>query len=51
MGGNHSHKPPVFDENEEVNFDHFQILRAIGKGSFGKDCQCRLFLENLSEES
>lgn len=36
MGGNHSHKPPVFDENEEVNFDHFQILRAIGKGSFGK---------------
>ncbi len=21
-----------------VNFDHFQILRAIGKGSFGKVC-------------
>lgn len=38
MGGNHSHKPAVFDENEEVNFDHFQILRAIGKGSFGKVC-------------
>ncbi|KAM6221435.1 serine/threonine-protein kinase 32B isoform 2-T2 [Rhynchocyon petersi] len=38
MGANHSHKPPVFDENEEVNFDHFQILRAIGKGSFGKVC-------------
>ncbi|XP_004617475.1 serine/threonine-protein kinase 32B [Sorex araneus] len=38
MGGSHSHKPPVFDENEEVNFDHFQILRAIGKGSFGKVC-------------
>nr|XP_051685678.1 serine/threonine-protein kinase 32B isoform X2 [Oryctolagus cuniculus] len=38
MGGNHSHRPPVFDENEEVNFDHFQILRAIGKGSFGKVC-------------
>ncbi|XP_046512851.1 serine/threonine-protein kinase 32B isoform X1 [Equus quagga] len=38
MGGNHSHQPPVFDENEEVNFDHFQILRAIGKGSFGKVC-------------
>ncbi|XP_058402694.1 serine/threonine-protein kinase 32B isoform X1 [Diceros bicornis minor] len=38
MGGHHSHKPPVFDENEEVNFDHFQILRAIGKGSFGKVC-------------
>ncbi|XP_049622385.1 serine/threonine-protein kinase 32B [Suncus etruscus] len=38
MGGSHSHRPPVFDENEEVNFDHFQILRAIGKGSFGKVC-------------
>ncbi|KAE8629123.1 hypothetical protein XENTR_v10000360 [Xenopus tropicalis] len=38
MGANHSHKAPVFDENEEVNFDHFQILRAIGKGSFGKVC-------------
>ncbi|XP_051157596.1 serine/threonine-protein kinase 32A [Leptopilina boulardi] len=23
---------------EEVNFDHFKILRAIGKGSFGKVC-------------
>uniref|UniRef100_A0A8C3PZP8 Serine/threonine kinase 32C n=2 Tax=Phasianinae TaxID=9072 RepID=A0A8C3PZP8_CHRPC len=23
---------------EEMNFDHFQILRAIGKGSFGKVC-------------
>ncbi|XP_053423259.1 serine/threonine-protein kinase 32B isoform X2 [Nycticebus coucang] len=23
---------------KEVNFDHFQILRAIGKGSFGKVC-------------
>ncbi|XP_048399822.1 serine/threonine-protein kinase 32A-like isoform X2 [Stegostoma tigrinum] len=38
MGGSHSHKTPVFDENEDVNFDHFQILRAIGKGSFGKVC-------------
>ncbi|XP_028658922.2 serine/threonine-protein kinase 32B-like [Erpetoichthys calabaricus] len=38
MGSNHSHKTPVFDENEDVNFDHFQILRAIGKGSFGKVC-------------
>ncbi|XP_038601275.1 serine/threonine-protein kinase 32B [Tachyglossus aculeatus] len=38
MGVNHSHRPPVFDENEDVNFDHFQILRAIGKGSFGKVC-------------
>lgn len=23
-----------------VNFDHFQILRAIGKGSFGKVSKC-----------
>ncbi|XP_051789712.1 serine/threonine-protein kinase 32A isoform X2 [Erpetoichthys calabaricus] len=38
MGVSHSSKPPVFDQNEEVNFDHFQILRAIGKGSFGKVC-------------
>ncbi|XP_034254350.1 serine/threonine-protein kinase 32B [Thrips palmi] len=27
-----------FSEGEDVNFDHFQILRAIGKGSFGKVC-------------
>uniref|UniRef100_A0A670I7X9 Serine/threonine kinase 32C n=1 Tax=Podarcis muralis TaxID=64176 RepID=A0A670I7X9_PODMU len=33
-----SSKRPVFDEKEDVNFDHFQILRAIGKGSFGKVC-------------
>ncbi|XP_072120479.1 serine/threonine-protein kinase 32B-like isoform X2 [Mobula birostris] len=38
MGANHSHKTPVNHENEDVNFDHFQILRAIGKGSFGKVC-------------
>ncbi|XP_061408734.1 serine/threonine-protein kinase 32B-like isoform X7 [Lethenteron reissneri] len=38
MGGTHSSKRVVFDENEDVNFDHFQILRAIGKGSFGKVC-------------
>ncbi|XP_025977864.2 serine/threonine-protein kinase 32B isoform X1 [Dromaius novaehollandiae] len=38
MGGGHSQRAPVFDENEDVNFDHFQILRAIGKGSFGKVC-------------
>uniref|UniRef100_A0A9L0RHU5 Serine/threonine-protein kinase 32B n=2 Tax=Equus caballus TaxID=9796 RepID=A0A9L0RHU5_HORSE len=25
-------------ERLQVNFDHFQILRAIGKGSFGKVC-------------
>ncbi|KAJ8777208.1 hypothetical protein J1605_014591 [Eschrichtius robustus] len=38
MGANTSSKPPVFDENDDVNFDHFEILRAIGKGSFGKVC-------------
>ncbi|EGW13812.1 Serine/threonine-protein kinase 32A [Cricetulus griseus] len=38
MGANSSSKAPVFDENEDVNFDHFEILRAIGKGSFGKVC-------------
>lgn len=27
-----------FDANSEVSFDHFTILRAIGKGSFGKVC-------------
>ncbi|KAI2656644.1 Serine/threonine-protein kinase 32B [Labeo rohita] len=36
MGGNQSRGAPVPDEDEEVSFDHFQILRAIGKGSFGK---------------
>ncbi|XP_012674478.1 serine/threonine-protein kinase 32C [Clupea harengus] len=38
MGASSSSKRPVFDEKEDVNFDHFQILRAIGKGSFGKVC-------------
>ncbi|XP_036446357.1 serine/threonine-protein kinase 32B-like [Colossoma macropomum] len=38
MGTHQSHTPPVFEEGEDVNFDHFQILRAIGKGSFGKVC-------------
>uniref|UniRef100_A0A8C6U6D0 Serine/threonine kinase 32A n=1 Tax=Neogobius melanostomus TaxID=47308 RepID=A0A8C6U6D0_9GOBI len=38
MGIGQSSKPPVTDETDEVNFDHFQILRAIGKGSFGKVC-------------
>ncbi|XP_069508535.1 serine/threonine-protein kinase 32A isoform X2 [Ambystoma mexicanum] len=38
MGANNSSKPPVFDENEDVSFNHFEILRAIGKGSFGKVC-------------
>ncbi|KAM4678012.1 serine/threonine-protein kinase 32A [Discoglossus pictus] len=38
MGANNSSKTPVCDENEEVNFNHFEILRAIGKGSFGKVC-------------
>ncbi|GLH04055.1 Uncharacterized protein GBIM_09840 [Gryllus bimaculatus] len=30
--------------SEEVNFDHFQILRAIGKGSFGKDVFSPIYL-------
>ncbi|XP_034961213.1 serine/threonine-protein kinase 32A isoform X1 [Zootoca vivipara] len=38
MGANTSSKSPPFDENEDVTFDHFEILRAIGKGSFGKVC-------------
>ncbi|XP_019390527.1 PREDICTED: serine/threonine-protein kinase 32A [Crocodylus porosus] len=38
MGATTSSKPPVFEDNEEVTFDHFEILRAIGKGSFGKVC-------------
>ncbi|XP_063152546.1 serine/threonine-protein kinase 32A [Candoia aspera] len=38
MGANTSSKSPTYDENEDVTFDHFEILRAIGKGSFGKVC-------------
>ncbi|XP_036793658.1 serine/threonine-protein kinase 32A-like [Oncorhynchus mykiss] len=38
MGLGQSNKASVTDDTEEVNFDHFQILRAIGKGSFGKVC-------------
>ncbi|KAF7249346.1 Serine/threonine-protein kinase 32A [Varanus komodoensis] len=38
MGANTSSKSPAFDENGDVTFDHFEILRAIGKGSFGKVC-------------
>ncbi|XP_022080585.1 serine/threonine-protein kinase 32A-like isoform X2 [Acanthaster planci] len=38
MGANHSGRKQSFDENGDVDFDHFQILRAIGKGSFGKVC-------------
>ncbi|XP_028840031.1 serine/threonine-protein kinase 32A [Denticeps clupeoides] len=38
MGLGQSSKSPTSDDTEEVNFDHFQILRAIGKGSFGKVC-------------
>ncbi|XP_046371494.2 serine/threonine-protein kinase 32B-like [Haliotis rufescens] len=38
MGTGHSARKESFDANGEVNFDHFQILRAIGKGSFGKVC-------------
>ncbi|XP_058797881.1 serine/threonine-protein kinase 32A [Phymastichus coffea] len=37
MGANQSART-LPSPGEEVNFDHFQILRAIGKGSFGKVC-------------
>ncbi|XP_012287724.1 serine/threonine-protein kinase 32B [Orussus abietinus] len=37
MGGSQSGRS-LPTPGEEVNFDHFQILRAIGKGSFGKVC-------------
>lgn len=37
MGANQSTRSEP-TPGEEVNFDHFQILRAIGKGSFGKVC-------------
>lgn len=38
MGAIQSNRKPSYDVNGEVNFDHFQILRAIGKGAFGKVC-------------
>ncbi|NWT09617.1 ST32A kinase, partial [Vireo altiloquus] len=38
MGATTSSKSPPFDGNEDVTFNDFEILRAIGKGSFGKVC-------------
>ncbi|XP_065081582.1 serine/threonine-protein kinase 32A [Ochlerotatus camptorhynchus] len=39
MGVNSSSRQDVsLLSDEDVNFDHFQILRNIGKGSFGKVC-------------
>ncbi|XP_051533955.1 serine/threonine-protein kinase 32B-like isoform X2 [Myxocyprinus asiaticus] len=38
MGLGQSSRTSVSEDTAEVNFDHFQILRAIGKGSFGKVC-------------
>ncbi|XP_032593613.1 serine/threonine-protein kinase 32A isoform X1 [Drosophila grimshawi] len=39
MGANSSSRSdPSLHQDDDVNFDHFQILRAIGKGSFGKVC-------------
>ncbi|KAL7843938.1 hypothetical protein SRHO_G00224770 [Serrasalmus rhombeus] len=38
MGLGQSSRASVSEDTQEVNFDHFQILRAIGKGSFGKVC-------------
>ncbi|XP_043213093.1 serine/threonine-protein kinase 32B-like, partial [Amphibalanus amphitrite] len=41
MGAGQSHSEDGQAVNEEINFDHFQVLRAIGKGSFGKVCIVR----------
>ncbi|XP_023659229.1 serine/threonine-protein kinase 32A [Paramormyrops kingsleyae] len=38
MGLGQSSKSAAVSDSDEVNFDHFQILRAIGKGTFGKVC-------------
>lgn len=38
MGGCFSRAPPIDYENEEVSFDHFKLLRSVGKGAFGKVC-------------
>ncbi|TSY69819.1 Serine/threonine-protein kinase 32A [Bagarius yarrelli] len=38
MGLGSSSRSADDQRDDEVNFDHFQILRAIGKGSFGKVC-------------
>lgn len=38
MGLGQSTRTSANDNTAEVNFEHFQILRAIGKGSFGKVC-------------
>ncbi|CAD6992826.1 unnamed protein product [Ceratitis capitata] len=39
MGANSSSRSDAsLLSDDDVNFDHFQILRAIGKGSFGKVC-------------
>ncbi|XP_031619538.1 serine/threonine-protein kinase 32A [Contarinia nasturtii] len=38
MGANSSRTCAASLSDDDVNFDSFQILRAIGKGSFGKVC-------------
>lgn len=45
MGGQHSNESSTDhgtgsagDDTPKVNFEDFQVLRAIGKGSFGKVC-------------
>lgn len=52
MGNSTSGRKDSFDVHGEVNFDHFQILRAIGKGSFGKVCivQKKRQQENVRHE-
>lgn len=42
MGINRSKLTSVSSQSsasDEITFDDFQILRAIGKGSFGKVCE------------
>lgn len=38
MGAIQSNRKPSYDASGDVDFDHFQILRAIGRGAFGKVC-------------
>ncbi|XP_066962425.1 uncharacterized protein [Macrobrachium rosenbergii] len=38
MGNLASKRKETSFDGEDVTFDHFQVLRAIGKGSFGKVC-------------
>lgn len=41
MGANQSDLTNDSQEEDEVNFEHFEIIRNIGKGSFSKVCIVR----------